>query len=240
MAVGARGGRLGADEQVRRGVSRQAVLRRLRGRRRDRAARNRAGQGVVSRRARKRAAARGRAGEHGGVPRADAAGRHDPLAAPRPRRPSHARSQGQLLRPALHDRPLRRLARDEPRRLRRGARARQGAPSEGDPLRRLRVPAHRRDVGVPQDRRRGRSTALVRHGPLRRARRCGAAPESDGRLRRRHLDDAQDTRRAARGLRPLSRGACVCDRPRRLPRAPGRAARAHDRREGDLLQDRRL
>ena len=38
------------------------------------------------------------------------------------RRPPHARAQGQLLRPALHDRALRRQPRDERRRLRRGAR----------------------------------------------------------------------------------------------------------------------
>ena len=77
---------------------------------------------------------------------AAAAGRHDPLARALPRRPPHARAQGQLLGPALHDRPLRRLARDEPRRLRRGPRARQGAPAEADRLRRLGVSAHGRDL----------------------------------------------------------------------------------------------
>ena len=86
----------------------------------------------------------GRAGEHGRLLRAAAAGRHDPLAPARPRRPPHARAQGQLLRPALHDRPLRRLARDERGRLRRGARAREGAPAEADRLRRLRLSAHGR------------------------------------------------------------------------------------------------
>ena len=39
VAVGARGGRLGPDQQVRRGLPRQALLRRVRGRRRDRGAR---------------------------------------------------------------------------------------------------------------------------------------------------------------------------------------------------------
>ena len=70
LAERARGGRLRADEQVRGGLSRQALLRRLRGRRRDRAARDRPREGAVRRRARERAAARGRAGEHGRLLRA--------------------------------------------------------------------------------------------------------------------------------------------------------------------------
>ena len=59
----------------------QALLRRLRGRRRDRAARDRPRQGALRRRARERAAARGRAGEHGRLLRGAAAGRHDARAA---------------------------------------------------------------------------------------------------------------------------------------------------------------
>ena len=47
-----------------------------------------------------------------------------------------------------------------------------------------------------RDRRRGRRAALVRHGALRRARRGRAAPEPRRALRRRHLDDPQDARRA--------------------------------------------
>ncbi len=45
----------------------QAVLRRLRGRRRDRAARDRPGEGALRRRARERAAARRLADQHGGL-----------------------------------------------------------------------------------------------------------------------------------------------------------------------------
>ena len=40
------------------------------------------------------------------------------------------------------------------------------------------------------------------------------------------------------GLRPLSRGACAGDRPRGVPRAAGRPARARDRGQGDVLPDR--
>ena len=101
VALDPRGGRLGADEQVRRGVSRQALLRRLRGRRPDRAARDRPGEEPLRSRARERPAPRGRAGEHGRLLRADGAGRHRALAPARPRRPSHARPQGQLLGPPL-------------------------------------------------------------------------------------------------------------------------------------------
>ena len=132
-----------------------------------------------------------------------AAGRHDPLARALARRPPHARAEGQLLRPALHDRPLRRVARDEPGRLRRGARAREGAPAEADRLRRLGLPAHGRDRPVPRDRRRGRRAAALRHGALRGARRGRAAPEPGRGLRLRHLDHAQDARRPARRVHPL-------------------------------------
>ena len=53
-----------------------ALLRRLRGRRRRRGARHRAGQGAVRRRARQRPAALGRAGQHGRVLHAAQARRH--------------------------------------------------------------------------------------------------------------------------------------------------------------------
>ena len=76
LAVDPRSGRLGADQQVRRGVSRQALLRRLRDRRPDRAARDRPREGALRGRARQCPASRRRAGEHGRLPRADAAGRH--------------------------------------------------------------------------------------------------------------------------------------------------------------------
>ena len=66
-----------AHQQVRRGLPGQALLRRLRARRRHRAARDRPREGAVRRRARQRPAARRRAGQRGRLPRAAAAGRHD-------------------------------------------------------------------------------------------------------------------------------------------------------------------
>ena len=83
--------------------------------------------------------------------------------------------------PAVHDRRLRRRARDGADRLRRGAPAREGAPPAPDHLRRLRVPARDRRRALPRDRRRGRRAADVRHGALRGARRGRAAPEPDRR-----------------------------------------------------------
>ena len=105
---GARGRRIGADEQVRRGVSREALLRRVRVRRRRRVAGDRAREAAVRRRARQRAAALRRPGEHVGLLHAAQAGRHGARDEPRARRPSHARPSAQFFRQALHDRALRR------------------------------------------------------------------------------------------------------------------------------------
>ena len=105
-------------------------------------------------------------------------------------------------------------------------------------VRRVGVPTNGRNRPVPEDRRRGRRTAPLRHGPLRRARRRRAPSEPGRALRLRHLDDAQDSRGAPRRVRPLPRGARAGRRPRGLPGDAGRAAPAHDRGEGDLLPDR--
>src|SRR5581483_9160035 len=83
-----------------------------------------------------------------------------------------------------------------------------------------------------------RCAPALRHGAFRRSRRGRAPPESRRALRLRHLDDAQDARRPARGIHPVPRRARAGRRPRRLPGDAGRPARAHDRREGDVLQDR--
>ena len=69
------------------------------------------------------------------------AGRHDPVARARARWPPDPRAQGQLLGTAVHDCPLRRVARDERRRLRRGAGEGEADAAETDRLRRLCVPA---------------------------------------------------------------------------------------------------
>ena len=200
----------------------QALLRRLRDRRPDRADGDRSREGAVRRGARERPAARGRADEHGRLHGGATARRHDPVARARARRPSHARAQGQLLRTALHDRALRRFARDERRGLRRRAAAREGGAPEADRLRRQRLSAHGRHHRVPEDRRRGRRIAALRHGALRRARRGRRASESCRRLRLRHVDDAQDAGRPALRLHPLQGGA----RDRRSTAPSSRGCRA--------------
>ena len=239
MAECARGGRVGSDEQVRGGLPRQALLRRLRGRGRDRGARANAREGAVRRGARERAAACGRAGEHGRLLRRPLTRRPGARAVARPRRPPDARAEGQLLREALRVPPLRRLARDDDGRLRRRARTREGGAAEADRLRRLRLPADGRGRSIPRDRRRGRRAPAVRHGALLGARRRRPSPQPGAAQPFRHLDDTQDARRPAGGVRPLHRGVRAEGRPRQLPGHAGRSAHAHDRREGDVFQDRR-
>ena len=154
----------------------------------------------------------------------------------RPRRPPHARAQGQLLGAALHDRRLRRGPRDLARRLRRGASAREGAPAEADHLRRLRVPARDRGRPLPRDRRRGRRSCCATWRTSRGSSPPGLHPEPDAALRLRHLDDAQDARRPARGfvlckeelakdvdraVFPGMQGGRSSTRSRRRPRASG-------------------
>ena len=208
LAGGARGDRLDADEQVRRGLPGQALLRRLRGRRRDRGARARARArrcSAPSTRTSSRTRARRRTWPS-----------TSPCSQPGDRVLGLSLDHGGHLTHGLkvnfsgklyefHHYGVSRETMT--RRLRRGARAGEGGAAEADRLRRLRVPAHGRGRQVPRDRRRGRRAADDRHGALRRPRRRGPPPEPGAALALRHLDDAQDARRPARRLRPLHRGA---------------------------------
>ena len=94
---GARGAGLGADQQIRRGLSGPALLRRLPVRRHGRDARDRARQEAVRRELRQRAAEFRQPDEPGGVPRAGEAGRHLHGARSRGRRPPDPRLAGQHL-----------------------------------------------------------------------------------------------------------------------------------------------
>ena len=76
----------------------------------------------------------------------------------------------------------------------------RGSTTEADRVRGLRVSAHGRGVAVSRDRRRRRGSPALRHGPFRRARRRRDPSEPGPALRLRHVDDAQDPRRAALGF----------------------------------------
>ena len=230
---------LGAHEQVRRGLSRQALLRRLRARRRDRAARDRPREGAVRRRARERAAARRRAGQRCRLPRAAHAGRHDHGPRAAARRPPHARDEDQRLRPAVRHRAVRGRPRDEPDRHGRGRADRARAAPEDDPRRLVGVPAVPGLRALPRDRRRRRRAADGRHGALRRARRGRPASEPGADRRRGDDDRAQDARRRPRRRDPVQGGVRQEDQLGRVPGSAGRPARARDRRQGGGVQDRR-
>ena len=194
----ARSRRLGADQQVRRRLPGQALLRRLRVRRRRRARGDRARQGALRRRPRQRAAALGRAGQHGGLHDAAQAGRHRARHEPRARRPPDARPPAEFLRAALHDRPVRRAQGRRADRLRRARSARRRAPAEDDHRRRQRVSARHRLRADPRGGRPHRRRGLHRHGAHRRPRRRRRPSEPGAALGLRHDDDAQDAARTAR------------------------------------------
>ena len=143
-------------QQVRRGLPRQALLRRLRARRRHRAARDRPREGAVRRRPRQRAAARRRPGQHVRLPRAAAARRHDHGPRAAARRPPQPRHEDQRLRPPLRHRAVRGHARGLADRHGRGRADRPRAQAEAAARRLVGLPALPRLRALPRDRRRGR------------------------------------------------------------------------------------
>jgi hypothetical protein len=196
----ARGAGVGADEQVRRGLPRQALLRRLRVRRHRRGARDRAREEALRRRVRERPAALGFAGEPGGLRGSDEAGRRHARDVARARRPSYARLGGQLLRQDLPGLLLRaRRARGD--RLRPGRAPGEGPQAEADRGRRLGLFAHDRLEALPSHRRRCRRAP---HGGHRAPGGAGRGrPLSEpGRYRRfRHHHDPQDAARSSPSFR---------------------------------------
>ena len=126
-----------AHQQVRRGLSRQALLRRLRVRRHRRDARHRAREEAVRRAVGERAAALGLAGEPGGVHRGAQAGRHDPRHVARAGRPPDARLAGQPVRQALSRRLLRPRTRRKRSTTTQAEKHRHGGKAEADRHRRL-------------------------------------------------------------------------------------------------------
>ena len=163
------GAGLAAHQQVRRGLSGQALLRRLRVRRHRRAARDRPREEAVRRRRRQRPAAFGRAGQPGGVLRGAEARRHDPRHVAAARRPPDARLAGEHVSGKWFNVVAYGLdPRDRAHRLRRGRAARARAQAEADHRRRVGLFARHRLEALSRDRRRRRRAADGRHGALRR------------------------------------------------------------------------
>ena len=140
----ARSNGLGDDEQVRRGLSRQALLRRVRVRGRRRVAGHRTGKGAVRRRACQRAAALRRPGQHVGLLRGVEAGRHRARDEPGPRWTSDARTSAQLFRKALHRSSPTASVRRTNVSTTTNWQTRRAAPAEADHRRRQRVSARHR------------------------------------------------------------------------------------------------
>ena len=150
------------------------------------------------------------------------AGRHGPRHEPRPRRPPHARPSAQLLRQALHDRPVRRAQGRRADRLRRAREARARAQAEDDHGRGERLPADHRLRANRRRRQGDRRAGRHRHGAHRGSRRRRRPPQSRAALGLRDDHDAQDAARPARRHGPLPRPVS-----RRISIAPrSRASRA--------------
>ena len=163
-------------------------------------------------------------------------GRHDPRHEPRPRRPPHARRQGQLLRQVLPRRAVRHPPRHRRDRLRPGAALAERAPAEDDRRRLLRLFARHR-LGALRARSPTRSARYFvrRHGARRGpGGRRACIPNPVPHRRRRDHHHAQDAARPARRPDPgaRQRGDRQEAQLDGVPRHPGRTADARDRRQG--------
>ena len=231
---GAGGARLRAHQQIRRGLSGPALLRRAGVHRRGRAPGTRARLRAVPRRARQRAAAVGLADEPGGVLRLLPARRHHPGDGPVARRPPDARRAGVAHGARL---PLRPLPHPTPT---------SAGGIDFDAVRRLARETRPKIVlcgytSYPRD---YDYAAFKRRSPTRSARIAMADVSHVGgliaggvlrqsvrrRLRRRHHHHAQEPARPARRHDPVPQGARRGDRRLGLPRPAGRPAHERHRR----------
>ena len=123
---------------------------------------------IVRRRARQRAAALRRAGQHVGLLRAAPAGGHRARHEPGARRSSHPRASAQLFGQAVHDRSVRRAQRRRAHRLRGAGASRARAQAQDDHGRRERLSADHRlpaNCGGRRGGRRRRSSPTWRTSP---------------------------------------------------------------------------
>ena len=176
------------------------------------------------------------AGQPGGVLRPAAAGRHDHGHEPGRRRPPDPRHAAEHERQVVQGGQLR-PGRQRGDRLRRDGAPGPRAQAQADHRRCLGLqPAHRLRA-LCQGGQGRRRDLHGRHGALRRPDRRRRLPEPGAACRRRDLDHAQEPARPARRHHPDERrGHRQEDQQRHLPRHPGRAADARDRRQGGGLQ----
>ena len=171
----ARSDGLGAHQQVRRRLSRQALLRRLRIRGSRRATGHRPRQAAFRRRARQRASALRHAGEYRRVHGGAAAGRHGAGHESGARRPPDARAPAEFFRQDLQVRSLRRAQGHRDDRLRRARAPGRRAQAENDRRGRQRLLAHHRfraHGGDRRSRRRAVSSWTWRTSPAWSPRAC--------------------------------------------------------------------
>ena len=177
------GAGLGDDQQVCRGLSRQALLRRLPVRRRGRDAGDRAGEGAVPLRLCQRAAQLRLPGQPGRVHGAHPSRRHDPGHEPRCGRAPHARGGAEPVGPLVRRGAVRRAPRYPPARLRPGGAAGARASPQAHHRGRLGDPADPRLRALPGHRGRGGGVFPRRHGAFRGAGGGGDLPLAPSRTR---------------------------------------------------------
>ena len=223
------------DEQVRRRLSGETLVWRLRERRYGRAAGDRSREAAFRLRTCQRPAAQRRAGEHGRLFRHAKARRQNSRHEPRARRPSHPWPSGEFLRQILPGLAVRRQRRDGADRLRRSAETSRGGSPGHDHRRRVSLSAHHRFPAHAPNRRFRRRAFVHRHGAHRRARRRRPASQPDSARALRHHHDAQESSRTARRHRHVPGTIRQTDRRHHVPGRPGRPAHARHRRQGCLL-----
>ena len=238
LARRARGAGLGDDQQIRRRLSGQALLRRLPVRRHRREARDRARLPPVRLPLRQRAAQFRQPGQSGRLHGADAARRHLHGPRSRLRRAPDPRLAGQHVGQLVQRRAATTCGADDQRiDMDEVERARPRAQAEADRRRRLGLFALLGLRALPRDRRCGRRLLHGRHRAFRRARRRRRASLAVPACPCRDHDDAQDPARTARRHDPdQRRGARQEDQLGDLPGPPGRAADARHRRQGGRLR----
>ena len=232
------GAGLGDDQQVRRGLSGPALLRRLPVRRRRRDPRDRARLQALRRRLRQRAAELRQPGQPGGVPRAAQARRHLPRDGPLRRRPPDPRREAQHVGQVVQRRSHYGV-RKQDQRLDYDAVAELAASTSpkliiagGSAIPRQIDFARFREIADER-----RRLPDGRHGALRRPRRRRPAPEPGAARPRRHHHHPQDPARPARRHDPdQRRGDRQEDQLGDLPRPAGRPPDARHRRQGRRLR----